>query len=41
MAKTTDMDCDRAETRNSGVRMSTLELRAWFVRETDPSPKSH
>ncbi len=36
MAKTTDMDRDRAETRNSGVRMSTPELRAWFVREVVP-----
>ncbi len=36
MAKTTDMDRDRAETRNVGVRMSTPELRAWFVREVVP-----
>jgi len=36
MAKTTDMDRDRAETRRSDARMSTPELRAWFVREVVP-----
>ena len=36
MAKTTDMDRDRAETRRSDVRMSTPELRAWFMREVVP-----
>src|SRR5271170_6179891 len=36
MAKTTDRDCDCAETRGFGVRMNTSELRAWFVREVVP-----
>jgi RNA polymerase sigma factor (sigma-70 family) len=36
MAKTTDMDRDRAPTRDFGARMSTPELRAWFVREVVP-----
>jgi RNA polymerase sigma-70 factor (ECF subfamily) len=36
MAKTTDMERDRAETRNAGARMSTPELRAWFMREVVP-----
>lgn len=36
MAKTTDMERDRAETRSTSARMSTPELRAWFMREVVP-----
>ena len=36
MAKSTDMERDRAETRHSDARMSTPELRAWFMREVVP-----
>lgn len=36
MTKITDMDRDRAEPRISSARMSTPELRAWFVREVVP-----
>jgi RNA polymerase sigma-70 factor (ECF subfamily) len=36
MTKTTDMDRERAEPRASSARMSTPELRAWFVREVVP-----
>ncbi len=36
MTKITDMDLERAEPRTSSARMSTPELRAWFVREVVP-----
>ena len=36
MTKTTDMDRERANLRAPNARMSTPELRAWFVREVVP-----